>query len=98
MEKGFGFYPDKLKNIISCIGKIVIIGQNVEIGWIIQLIESLNNTFIGDGTFLDNQVHIVGNVKIGKNCIIAGGQVGFAGSSSIGNELGIGGQTAFLVT
>ena len=59
---------------------------------IIQLIEvHLSNTVIGDGTFLDNQVHIAHNVKIGKNCIITG-QVGFAGSSSIGNRVMIGGQ------
>ena len=31
------------------------------------------------------------NVKIGKNCMIAG-QVGFAGSSTIGNNVSIGGQ------
>ena len=48
-------------------------------------------TVIGDGTFLDNQVHIAHNVKIGKNCIITG-QVGFAGSSSIGDKVRIGGQ------
>ena len=38
------------------------------------------------GTFLDNQVHIAHNVKIGKNCIITA-QVGIAGSSSIGNKV-----------
>ena len=52
---------------------------------------SLSNTVIGDGTFLDNQVHIAHNVKIGKKCIITG-QVGFAGSTSIGNRVMIGGQ------
>ena len=31
------------------------------------------------------------NVKIGKNCMIAG-QVGFAGSSTLGNNVSIGGQ------
>ena len=31
------------------------------------------------------------NVKIGKNCMIAG-QVGFAGSSTIGDHVSIGGQ------
>ena len=52
---------------------------------------SLSNTIIGDGTFLDNQVHIAHNVKIGRNCIITG-QVGFAGSATIGNRVMIGGQ------
>ena len=31
------------------------------------------------------------NVKLGKNCMIAG-QVGFAGSSTIGDNVSIGGQ------
>ena len=43
------------------------------------------------GAYLDNQVHIAHNVKIGSNCMIAG-QVGFAGSSKIGNNVSIGGQ------
>ena len=36
-------------------------------------------------------MHVAHNVKIGKNCMIAG-QVGFAGSSIIGNNVSIGGQ------
>ena len=42
-------------------------------------------------TYIDNQVHIAHNNKIGDNCIIAG-QVGFAGSSLLGNNVMIGGQ------
>ena len=52
---------------------------------------SLSNTFIGENTFIDNQVHIAHNVNIGKNCIITA-QVGFAGSSNIGDKVQIGGQ------
>ena len=91
-KKGFGFFPGKKKNIrYPHIGS-VIIGDNVEIGCNNTIDRgSLSNTVIGDGTFLDNQVHIAHNVKIGKNCIITG-QVGFAGSSTIGNRVMIGGQ------
>ena len=91
-KKGFGFYPGKNKNFrYPHIGS-VIIGNDVEIGCNNTIDRgSLSNTIIGDGTFLDNQVHIAHNVKIGKNCIITG-QVGFAGSSSIGNRVMIGGQ------
>ena len=91
-KKGFGFFPGKEKNIrFPHIGS-VIIGDNVEIGCNNTIDRgSLSDTVIGDGTFLDNQVHIAHNVKIGKNCIITG-QVGFAGSSSIGNRVLIGGQ------
>ena len=92
-KKGFGFFPDKLKNIRYPHIGAVIIGKNVEIGCNNTIDRgSLSNTVIGDGTFLDNQVHIAHNVKIGKNCIITG-QVGFAGSSSIGNKVMIGGQS-----
>ena len=91
-KKGFGFFPDKSKNIRYPHVGSVIIGHNVEIGCNNTIDRgSLSNTIIGDGTFIDNQVHIAHNVKIGKNCIIAG-QVGFAGSSLIGNNVMIGGQ------
>tara|TARA_A100001011_G_scaffold349247_1_gene387684 strand:- start:1278 stop:2249 length:972 start_codon:yes stop_codon:yes gene_type:complete len=91
-KKGFGFFPGKKHNIrYPHIGS-VIIGNYVEIGCNNTIDRgSLSNTIIGDGTFIDNQVHIAHNVKIGKNCIITG-QVGFAGSTTIGNRVMIGGQ------
>ena len=91
-QKGFGFIPQKNKNIkFPHIGR-VIIKDNVEIasGCTIDR-GSVDDTVIGLNTYLDNQVHIAHNVKIGKNCMIAG-QVGFAGSSLIGNNVSIGGQ------
>ncbi len=91
-KKGFGFFPGKIKNIRYPHIGAVMIGNNVEIGSNNTIDRgSLSNTIIGDGTFLDNQVHIAHNVKIGKNCIITG-QVGLAGSSIIGNNVLIGGQ------
>ena len=91
-KKGFGFYPDKNKNIRYPHIGLVIIGDNVEIGCNNTIDRgSLSNTIIGDNTFLDNQVHIAHNVKIGKNSIITA-QVGFAGSSTIGERVSIGGQ------
>ena len=36
-------------------------------------------------------MHVAHNIKIGKNCMIAG-QVGFAGSTIIGDNVVIGGQ------
>ena len=90
-KKGFGFFPGD-KNIRYPHIGAVLIGDNVEIGCNNTIDRgSLSNTVIEDGTFLDNQVHIGHNVKIGKNCIITG-QVGFAGSSSVGNNVMIGGQ------
>ena len=43
---------------------------------------SVDDTIIGKNTYLDNQVHVAHNVKIGSNCMIAG-QVGFAGSAKL---------------
>ena len=91
-SKGFGFIPLKEKNFkIPHIGK-VLIKDNVEIasGCTIDR-GSVDDTEIGENTYLDNQVHVAHNVKIGSNCMIAG-QVGFAGSSTIGNNVSIGGQ------
>jgi len=90
--KGFGFIPDKNKNIRTPhIGK-VILEEGVEIGSNSTIDRgSLSDTIIGKNTFLDNQVHVAHNVKIGKNCMIAG-QVGFAGSCSLGDNVIIGGQ------
>ena len=90
--KGFGFIPNKDKNIRTPhVGK-VILEEGVEIGANSTIDRgSLSNTFIGKNTFLDNQVHVAHNVRIGKNCMIAG-QVGFAGSSTIGDNVVIGGQ------
>ena len=91
-KKGFGFFPNKNKNIRYPHIGMVIIGNNVEVGCNNTIDRgSLSNTIIGNNCFLDNQVHIAHNVKIGKNCIITA-QVGFAGSCTIGNNVMIGGQ------
>ena len=90
--KGFGFIPLKGKNFkFPHIGK-VILNNNVEIGSSCTIDRgSIDDTSIGENTFLDNQVHVAHNVKIGKNCMIAS-QVGFAGSSTLGDNVSIGGQ------
>ena len=91
-KKGFGFFPDRDKNIRYPHIGVVIINENCEIGSGSTIDRgSLSNTTIGKNTYLDNQVHIAHNNKIGDNCIIAG-QVGFAGSSTLGNNVMIGGQ------
>ena len=91
-QKGFGFIPINNKNFkIPHIGKVVI-EDDVEIasGCTIDR-GSVDDTVIGKNTYLDNQVHVAHNVKLGSNCMIAG-QVGFAGSTVIGNNVSIGGQ------
>ena len=91
-KKGFGFFPNKEKNIRYPHIGIVIIEDNCEIGCGATIDRgSMSNTIIGKNTYIDNQVHIAHNNKIGNNCIIAG-QVGFAGSSKLGDNVMIGGQ------
>ena len=91
-QKGFGFIPLKKKNLkFPHIGK-VIIKDNVEIASSCTIDRgSVDDTMIGENTYIDNQVHIAHNVQIGSNCMIAG-QVGFAGSSKLGDNVQIGGQ------
>ena len=91
-QKGFGFLPKKSKNFkFPHFGK-VIINNDVEIATGCTIDRgSIDDTVIGKNTYIDNQVHIAHNVKIGDDCMIAG-QVGFAGSSTIGNNVSIGGQ------
>jgi len=91
-KKGFGFFPNKHKNLRYPHIGIVLIGDNSEIGCGATIDRgSMSNTVIGKNTFFDNQIHVAHNNKIGDNCIIAG-QVGFAGSSTLGNNVMIGGQ------
>lgn len=70
----------------------VTIGNDVECGMNCTIDSgTIRDTVIGDGTKLDNQVHLGHNVVIGTNCLICG-QVGIAGSATIGNNVVLGGQ------
>jgi UDP-3-O-[3-hydroxymyristoyl] glucosamine N-acyltransferase len=89
---GFGYHRinGELK-AIPHIGK-VIIGDKVEIGALSMIDRgTIGNTVIGDGTKIDNSVHIAHNVKIGKNVIILA-QVGIAGSCEVADDVVIAGQ------
>jgi len=70
----------------------VIVGDNVEIGAGTTIDRGGNgDTTIGEGTKIDNLVHIAHNVTIGRHCIIAG-QCGLAGSVTLGDRVMLGGQ------
>jgi len=56
---------------------------------------TLSNTIIGQGSKLDNLIHIAHNVIIGKNCIIAA-QVGVAGSSILEDNVTLAGQVGIV--
>jgi UDP-3-O-[3-hydroxymyristoyl] glucosamine N-acyltransferase len=78
---------------INSLGSVVI-GDRVEIGANSTIDRgTISNTTIGNGTKLDNMVHLGHNVAIGEHCLICG-QSGIAGSSVIGDRVVIGGQSA----
>jgi UDP-3-O-[3-hydroxymyristoyl] glucosamine N-acyltransferase len=69
----------------------VIIGDDVEIGANTTIDRgALDDTEIGDGVKLDNQIQIAHNVKIGAHTAIAA-CVGIAGSATIGRHCALGG-------
>ncbi len=76
---------------INSLGSVCV-GDRVEFGASCTVDRgTLANTSIGNGTKIDNLVHIAHNVTIGENCLICG-QVGIAGSSKIGDRTILGGQ------
>ncbi len=71
----------------------VVIGNDVEIGSCTAIDRgTIQSTTIGNGTKIDNLVHIAHNVRIGEDCLLCG-QVGIAGSAIIGNRVVFAGQT-----
>jgi UDP-3-O-[3-hydroxymyristoyl] glucosamine N-acyltransferase len=71
----------------------VIIHDDVEIGANAAIDRgALGATVIGQGTKIDNLVHIAHNVTIGRHCLIMG-QVGFAGSTHLGDYCVIASQS-----
>lgn len=90
---GFGYATDKGTHVkIRQIGRVVI-EDKVEIGANCAIDRgTISDTVIGEGTKLDNLVHIAHNVKIGKGCLITG-QFGIAGSSVLGDYVAFGGQS-----
>jgi UDP-3-O-[3-hydroxymyristoyl] glucosamine N-acyltransferase len=70
----------------------VTIGDDVEIGANACIDRgTIRDTMVGDGTKLDNLVHLGHNVTVGRDCLLCG-QVGVAGSARIGDRVVLGGQ------
>lgn len=89
---GFSFAGDHYDKIPQ-LGRVVL-GKDVEIGANCTLDRgTIGDTVIGEGTKLDNLVHVAHNVKIGRHCVVAG-QTGFAGSAVIEDYCVFGGQVA----
>ncbi|HZX33138.1 MAG TPA: UDP-3-O-(3-hydroxymyristoyl)glucosamine N-acyltransferase [Rhodocyclaceae bacterium] len=93
---GFGFAPEGGKWVkIPQIGRVVI-GDDVEIGANTSIDRgALEDTVIGNGVKLDNQIQIGHNCVIGDHAVIAG-CVGIAGSTKIGKGCMLGGAAMIL--
>lgn len=95
-SSGFGFLVegDKYKRIGST--GYVVLEDDVEIGANSTIdAATVDKTVIGQGTKIDNLVHIAHNVQIGKHTAIAA-QTGIAGSTKVGNYCRFGGQTGIV--
>ena len=88
---GFGFAPFNGEWVkIPQVGRVVI-GNDVEIGAGTTVDRgALEDTVIGDGTKLDNQIQIAHNDRVGKHVVMAA-CVGIAGSTSVGDHTMVGG-------
>jgi len=90
---GFGYVLDggRHRKVLQ-LGN-VIIQDDVEIGANSAIDRgTLGPTIIGEGTKIDNLVHVAHNVVMGQHCMIMG-QVGFAGSTRLGNYVVVASQT-----
>ncbi|MEE9465240.1 MAG: UDP-3-O-(3-hydroxymyristoyl)glucosamine N-acyltransferase [Candidatus Neomarinimicrobiota bacterium] len=84
---GFGYVTEEEPPLkITHLGR-VIIGDQVEIGGNCTIDRgTIGDTVIGDGTKIDDQVHIGHNVLIGRGCLLSG-KSGIAGSVTIGDHV-----------
>ncbi|MCL1860849.1 MAG: UDP-3-O-(3-hydroxymyristoyl)glucosamine N-acyltransferase [Proteobacteria bacterium] len=90
---GFGFARESSGKWVKIpqTGRVVI-GNDVEIGSNTSIDRgALEDTVIGDGVKLDNQIQVAHNVHIGEHSAVAGSS-GIAGSAKIGARCMIGGQ------
>jgi UDP-3-O-[3-hydroxymyristoyl] glucosamine N-acyltransferase len=93
---GFGFAQDEGAWVKIPQTGGVTIGDDVEIGANTTIDRgALDDTVIGNGVKLDNQIQIGHNVVVGDHTVIAG-CVGVAGSARIGKHCQIGGAARIL--
>ncbi len=94
--EGFGFHFTNGQHRKVPQTGIVRIGDNVEIGSCVSIDRgTFGETFIDNGTKIDNQVQIAHNVKIGKHVIIVA-QSGISGSTSIGDYTVLAGKSGLV--
>jgi UDP-3-O-[3-hydroxymyristoyl] glucosamine N-acyltransferase len=90
---GYGYVLDEGRHRkVLQVGHVVI-HDDVEIGANATIDRgALGPTVIGQGTKIDNLVHVAHNVVIGRHCLVMG-QSGFAGSTCLGDYCVIASQS-----
>lgn len=91
---GFGYVTIEGKHRkVPQVGNVVL-GDDVEIGCNSCVdCGTTGSTFIGNGTKIDNLVHVAHNDIIGENCFLVA-HVGISGSVKVGNNVTMAGQVA----
>ncbi|MBI1840451.1 MAG: UDP-3-O-(3-hydroxymyristoyl)glucosamine N-acyltransferase, partial [Verrucomicrobia bacterium] len=90
---GYGYVLDQGRHRkVPQLGNVVI-ESDVEIGSNASIDRAaFGSTVIGQGTKIDNLVHVAHNVVMGRHCLVMG-QVGFAGSTHLGDYCVIASQS-----
>ena len=90
---GYGYVFDQGRHRKMMQVGNVVIHDDVEIGSNTSIDRgALGSTVIGQGTKIDNLVHVAHNVVMGRHCLIMG-QVGFAGSTQLSDYVVIASQS-----
>lgn len=89
---GYGYVFDEGRHHkVLQLGNVVL-HDDVEIGANAAIDRgALGSTVIGQGTKIDNLVHVAHNVIMGRHCLVMG-QVGFAGSTRLGDYVVVASQ------
>jgi UDP-3-O-[3-hydroxymyristoyl] glucosamine N-acyltransferase len=89
---GFGYtFSEGVHRKIPHVGRCLI-GNDVEIGANCTIDRgSIDDTVVGDGTKIDNLVHLAHNVRVGRLCLLMA-HVGIAGSSRLEDGVVVAGQ------
>ena len=91
------YYKKRLEGVDPLVsGGRGVIENNVDLGASCTIDRGVSgDTTIGEGTKIDNQVHVGHDTIIGKKCLIAA-QTGIAGCTVIGDEVTIWGQVGIV--
>ena len=90
---GFGYAQEGERHVPLRHAGTVIVEDDVHLGANVTIDRAtFGATVIGQGTRIDNLVQVAHNVKIGRNCVLAG-QVGISGSVALGDGVMMAGQS-----